>query len=716
MPITVSDLKFRQAERMTDEADGGGRMSAVEIAPGGSNGVFDDISDVDRAAGGVSIRKVYAHVASDADDKYLDAGVVIFKPPTDDDVSVLAFSTGDFYDERTELKNRLESQISRGARMQAYLWGPHITGQRSVTLWARPDIEPPSIGERIDIAEFGGDNNEDHAQIVWVTRVTVSEMTFTDDEGAYQVQRFVCEIAEGLRYVFTGQEPSRTDDTSPSTKIFETRYSSGTVPIFGIKPLVDAAAPADRSVMLEGLYTPLIPTAFAETAIPDAVPGGGSAALVAANESTISRSFSGISITNNASLYLGSPVYPGTLTITVGGSDITDSGGALRFGGSDVGTIDYNNGIARFNELSPTGTSATVTFQPAAAPARVTETAQQYVTVGNRGFVWVITLRPLPAPGSLNVAYRVNNEWYVLFDRGNGTISGIDSSYGIGSLSYATGTVTITTGALPDVDSTILYAWTTPMQTFARGGEDVAPLVIRGTVANTPVLPGTVSITWGAGASGVEDAAGDGVLVTQSGLTGGTGRIRYDTGEWWLQPDTVPLMGTEFTVAYDSGDESALVTDTWAAPALDASGNLTLTLSEAPKPGTLKLDVTVELDDWVLETGDDVSPKPNLPVAPKPSNPVPPTKLWYALASLPFPWGGGYAWASVRSTTGHADKATATTDAQSIAVASSVSGVLVVGGTYSVGGVNVTITSATGLLPSGAGPHAFSRNPSARVV
>ena len=39
-------------------------MSGVEIVPGVENQVFDDLSDVDRAAGDVSIRKVYAAVGS----------------------------------------------------------------------------------------------------------------------------------------------------------------------------------------------------------------------------------------------------------------------------------------------------------------------------------------------------------------------------------------------------------------------------------------------------------------------------------------------------------------------------------------------------------------------------------------------------------------------------------------------------------------------------
>ena len=114
MAITADTLRWYRSERMTDEDDGGGQMSGTEIVPGQENQVFDDLSDVDRAAGDVSIRKVYAAVASNDDDKYLDAGVLVLRPPADPTAAVTLFSTGDYYDERAALRERLESGITRG--------------------------------------------------------------------------------------------------------------------------------------------------------------------------------------------------------------------------------------------------------------------------------------------------------------------------------------------------------------------------------------------------------------------------------------------------------------------------------------------------------------------------------------------------------------------------------------------------------------------------
>src|SRR5574343_1642480 len=109
MSITVAELKFFQSERMTDESDGGGQMTDNEIVSGEDNQIFDDVSDVDRAAGDVSIRKIYAAVTSANTDKYLDAGVVVFKEPEDEAASVLILSTGDYYDEREDIKNEIEN-------------------------------------------------------------------------------------------------------------------------------------------------------------------------------------------------------------------------------------------------------------------------------------------------------------------------------------------------------------------------------------------------------------------------------------------------------------------------------------------------------------------------------------------------------------------------------------------------------------------------------
>ena len=100
--------------------------------------------------------------------------------------------------------------------------------------------------------------------------------------------------------------------------------------------------------------------------------------------------------------------------------------GCSSWAPADIGTIDYSNGVCIWTSACPAYGAATktVTYKPAAVPMRVADTASQAVLLENRGFVWVITLAPIPSPGSLRVAYRVNNAWYVLMDQGDGTLAG----------------------------------------------------------------------------------------------------------------------------------------------------------------------------------------------------------------------------------------------------------------------------------------------------
>ena len=169
MAITLADLKFFGSERMTDNSDGGGRMSATEIVSGVENSVFDDVSDVNRASGSCHIAKIYAAITSADTDKYLDASVAIFRAPADPSASVLALSTGSFYDERADVKNRIEQTISRGARWNGYLWGQHLIGQRVITLWQRTTNELPTVGGRLELIAYSS-NVEQYSQYLWITR------------------------------------------------------------------------------------------------------------------------------------------------------------------------------------------------------------------------------------------------------------------------------------------------------------------------------------------------------------------------------------------------------------------------------------------------------------------------------------------------------------------------------------------------------------------
>lgn len=596
--ITIADLNFFLTERMTDESDGGGRMTATKVVSGADNQIFDDISDVDRAAGDVSIRKIVAAVTSPNTAKYLDAGVVVFREPTDPATSVLIFSTGSLYDLRADLKNRLEQSITRGARYNGWLWGSHLIGQRALSLWQRVEAPLPAINSRIELVKFSG-GTEVASQFCWITRVTDTVQTIYEVyNGAtvlFQVRALTLEIAEPLAVAFTGPEPSRADPaaSTATSLIYQTRYNAEAVPLFGVRPLVVAAGVGDFTVKIDDLYSPMIPTAFSETALPDVTPGGDSPALIGANASTISFSTTTQCINPDASLFCGTGILPGTLSIAVSGSTLTDANGSAILSGNAIGTVDYGNGVIHWNSSCPNYGTANkvVTFKPAARPLQVAETAAQVVTAENRGFVWVLTLTPIPAPGTLRISYRVNNQWYTIQDQGGGQLSGADSSYGSGTLNVATGTATITTGALPDVGSEILYAYDTPALYTSRGGESIAAPVVRGQAAHAGVTPGTVAVSWTVGATTytLDDSPAKNGLLTG---TGGNGEFDYHTSEWWVRPTNLPPGGTEFTIAYDYG---APISETFAAPVRGGDSTLTLNLAHTNvAPGSLSLEWGVE--------------------------------------------------------------------------------------------------------------------------
>lgn len=609
MPITAATLRWFKSERMTDEDDGGGRLTGQEIVYGEENQIFDDLSDVDRAAGDVSIRKVYGGVASADDDKYLDAGVVVFKPPQDDDVSVVAFSTGDYYDERSDLADRLESSIVRGGLWVGQLWGQHIIGQRAVVLWQRPSTSVPSIGERLELVAWpgggAGPGDVQFSQIVWVTRIIEEELERVDAEGVYQIRKVTCEIAEPLRGDFPGSTPSRHDVSFEDSLIYETRYNADAVPVVGIRPLVEPADFGTFSATVDNLYTPLIPTSFSETAIVDVNPGGDTAALVQSSTEEYSFNTTLDAIGPSKSMHLGGGVFPGSLGIVVNGSTISDEAGLLYVSGINIGTIDYGAGVCAWNDSCPSYGTATkaVTFDPAATPIRVQDTASQIVTVENRGFVWVYTLLPIPSPGSLWVSYRTNNEWYSLYDTGDGQLRGVDSAYGSGVLDFETGSVTITTGGLPDPGSEILYAWSTPVSYFNRGGVTLPGVKLYGQTSSPGVQQGSFSISWDQGAKVITESD------TLGNLSGdGTGFLNHVTGEWWIIPDDVPLKGTELQVDYNFGGQ---VEETFDHPIRGPGSLLTIVLNDVPLEGSVEVEWNLLIEEYesVLSTRTQLRPR-----------------------------------------------------------------------------------------------------------
>lgn len=594
MTITVADIRFLQSERMTDESDGGGKMTAIALDFEGENQIFDDPSDQDRTVGELSLRKIYAACTSDNTDKYLDAGVAVLRAPDDPATSVLLFSTGNHYDTRADLQSRLEQTVTRGPRYNGWLYGAHQQDQRALLIWQRPAAPLPSAGSRLELVLLSG-QNELHSQFVWVTRVSDELRTMYEAYGErtlqYDVRVVTCELAEPLNSAFAGIEPSRGDPANnpgyPFGVLYNTRYNAATVPLYGVRHLVEAANQNTYGVKVAGLQTALIPTGLTETALPDVTPGGDTATLVAGRGNTVTMVTTSRCIGPSGSLFLGSPFIPGSLSISVSGATLADQNGTVTLAGAAVGLADYSSGVIRWNSACPDYgvMSKTIQYQPAARPLRVADTAAHVVTAENRGYIWIITLSPIPAPGSLRISYRVNGQWLTLWDQGNGQLIGADSSYGSALLTFSSGTVVTTLPELPDVGSLILYAWGTTGSYQSRGGSAVAAPVVRGKVTFEGIAPTFFSVSWADAGGTVRTLVDNG----QGALTGagGAGGVSYAMAVWWVRPDTLPPVNAVFTVSYSHG---VPIEQTFSNPLRDGNDWLHVTLSQQNLlPGSVEI-------------------------------------------------------------------------------------------------------------------------------
>jgi hypothetical protein len=121
MTISSGDLLFFQSQVMTEDTFAGGRITGTAVQDGVSNNVFPDVSLTDRASGVQHLRKVYAAVVSDENDALLGAHVALTEQPTDPDIDVVAFLTGDHLTQRAAAKAFLDDahfetpQASAGA-------------------------------------------------------------------------------------------------------------------------------------------------------------------------------------------------------------------------------------------------------------------------------------------------------------------------------------------------------------------------------------------------------------------------------------------------------------------------------------------------------------------------------------------------------------------------------------------------------------------------
>ncbi len=388
MTITVTDIKLKKPERLTDNPDGGGRQTALEVIDGELNNIFQDISRLDRTTGRASLRKAFVHVDTDNTDTLLGTHIILTQPPEDPGVHVCMFGGGTPTDERSDARNRVESYVIAGPPAPYWLYGNHVTGQRTIRVTCRSEAPSPEQAETLLLRQFapGYPEVEQYVRIESIDSRTTQ--TFTDAGGDYQRDVIVMTILAPLRQELTGIDvPPRFSTETAPTEVRRTQVADA-ARYYSVMPLDDVAAPGDLSVKVATPYVPIVPTATAESALIDRTPYGEAASFVAsgaADAMELSVSLDGVPENSAASLFFGSPFVRGTLRITIGGVlllkdngdgalvPLTPGGATDGYGGS----CDYANGALALQRTS--GWSALVSASATAAGSvRFTVAGRRY--------------------------------------------------------------------------------------------------------------------------------------------------------------------------------------------------------------------------------------------------------------------------------------------------------------------------------------------------
>ncbi len=545
MSIQKTDIKLMASQRLTDYYDGGGQMTGTEISDGVVNNLFPDISRLDRVYGRVSLRKAFPAVMTDNTDMYYGCHVIITDPPDDDNVHTTLFTREDFYDQRDDAKDRIESYVSIAQELLWRLLNDQLEGQRAITAFAKPGTTRPEIGDTIVLKNA----TTGEQQYVRITSLEAENATFAHvNYGIFTVEVLTLGLSAALQHTFPGIEATPYT-TKATTRIHATIVADASS-YYGVSRLAQPATAGDMSLWVNSIYNQLVPTSQIETALVDQLMGGDRYTMYPlAGGNNISYSLSRTQ--DSATIHLPVGVMPGSLSLSVGGATFRDKGGTLlATSESDAGfsgTIDYRTGqIALENSA---GWSSTVTITATAAVAVVESyvTREIYIDLANRAYNYVPVLdAPLPQPGSITVDYMAQGSWYRLRDDGQGVLYGDEQGIGTGTIDYASGSAIITLGALPDVGSSIIVSWGHGSTVTQRSGSDsLRPLYVRKKLEHEGVAPSSVTITWGE--SGEYSLSDDG----GGNLTGdGLGVISYTAGEIVFLPNPLPASGATFHIAY----------------------------------------------------------------------------------------------------------------------------------------------------------------------
>lgn len=538
MAITQNDLEILKSEVMNDTDEGGGLPTAEAVVDGVSNNLFPDVSDIDRLLGRVRLRKVSLAVKT-ANAELLQATRMLFTElPDNENISVFAFKATDFADRRSDAQNKIESYLAFGTKWAGHLLETQLAGQRVIQISLDKGDPIPSVSQPLVLVQNEGQSDE-YYQYIRPLKVETTERRFQRNADTTVVRTVATiEFGDTLNKTFNGltvQEFYNNASTSRRAILREARVADAAKYYSASRLAEPVTAMTSRQVRLNSIYTQVVPSTQVETPILQRDPAN-QVATQARGDGVISINQSA-SVTPNTAFSLPSGISVGTLSLTLGGLTLTDRDGELvNAQGEAYASIKYGTGqITWYDSLNIGQQAITGSYKPASEFTRVAQTDYQVVD-DNAGYNYVRELGAEPVPNSLKITYTVGGNNYLVHDDGRGNLIDDDGN-GRGTVQGAT--VLLTTAAIPDAASYIIYSFGVDLDTVKYGEQALLPAYHAAIIDDEVV--GDITITWG----------DDKTATMSDGVITGDATGTYDGREIHIAPNETVAKDTVFTVTYN---------------------------------------------------------------------------------------------------------------------------------------------------------------------
>lgn len=597
MAILEGDIKLLKSAVMADTSDGGGAMTGLAVIDGQSNNLFPDTSEVDRALGRVNLRKVFGVAHTSNTDTLLGAHAIITDAPDDPLVHCTLMTTDGWADTRDVARSAIEKYLVKGPRLQVRVLDTHFAGSLILRLYTPNNGgDFPVGGDAVVLRTPSGTE-----QYIRILRTSTATNKYTDQDGTtFTAVVVTCDLGQALAFDFVGAPMAKTlaGEFQNYSSVYSTTIAAGTR-FYGIKPLATDGHIGDYSATtLGGIYTPLVPAATIETPIIDVFPLTGRGAVIASAYGALTVAGS-VAVLGAASILKApSAIKPASISLSHNTASFTDDGtGNVLQGTTFVGSVDYGSGVITFAGNAPSYGSYTsyLTYTPATSANAASFSSEFLITSANQGLSYTNVFNPLPAPGSFKLSFMAQGRWYELLDNNVGKLVGRDSSYGVGTLSYTTGSMAVTLGALPDIGSVLIAEWGDPdsalkiastLPTRLHADLDINA---RSTAAN-------ITVSWSRGGTNYV-ASSDSTGVLSGEATGS-----YKAGILSFEPNVFP--DGVVTVAHKYGASQAsgflITSDTGTSASIDLKENSGSPLANLPvRAGTLSFTVPITVPNNV---------------------------------------------------------------------------------------------------------------------